>query len=154
MRWRRIVQYPSRAHHSDVRVSPQWHQWLRYTREHPPTLAEQAAEVARQARIKVLAAEADARWAAQARVSDPPARQAPALDAGRTAQQQEQPQEQVGEEDVAARTAGAGAEAEAAGKKTATTTTPEPQHDPWKRATGPSETWQPEAWTPKSTKRQ
>jgi NADH dehydrogenase [ubiquinone] 1 alpha subcomplex assembly factor 2 len=38
-------------------------QWLRYTREEAPTLEEQRLDVLRQQRMKVLAAEADARWA-------------------------------------------------------------------------------------------
>lgn len=54
-----------------VTVPPAWHQWLRHTRASPPTLDEQRAEVARQARIKLLAAEADARWAAKPRLLGP-----------------------------------------------------------------------------------
>lgn len=69
VRWRRIVQYPTgrNTHFSDVSVPPSWHQWLRYTREDPPTIEEQEAEVARQERIKVLAKLADERWEAKAK---------------------------------------------------------------------------------------
>ncbi|KAK3485607.1 hypothetical protein B0T13DRAFT_454148 [Neurospora crassa] len=69
IRWRRIVQYPGgrSTHFSDVAVPPSWHQWLRYTREDPPTIEEQEAEVARQQRIKVLAKMADEKWEAKAR---------------------------------------------------------------------------------------
>ncbi|KXX80482.1 NADH-ubiquinone oxidoreductase assembly factor N7BML [Madurella mycetomatis] len=68
VRWRRIVRYPRGTHHDAVNVSPAWHQWLRHTRAVPPSLAEQRADVARQERIKVLAAEADARWEAKPRL--------------------------------------------------------------------------------------
>ena len=60
-RWRRIVKYPRSTHYSDVKVPPQWHQWLRYRRRDPPTLTEQVADVARRDRMRTLAAEADAR---------------------------------------------------------------------------------------------
>ncbi|KAK4249912.1 hypothetical protein C7999DRAFT_29588 [Corynascus novoguineensis] len=70
VRWRRIVRYPSGTHHSAVVVPPAWHQWLRHTRPAPPTLTEQRAEVARQERIRRLAAEADARWEAKPKVME------------------------------------------------------------------------------------
>ncbi|KAK4143665.1 NADH-ubiquinone oxidoreductase assembly factor N7BML [Dichotomopilus funicola] len=71
IRWRRIVRYPSnKPHHDSVTVPPAWHQWLRHTRADPPSLDEQRAEVVRQARMKVLAAEADARWEAKPRVME------------------------------------------------------------------------------------
>ncbi|GAB1320195.1 hypothetical protein MFIFM68171_10405 [Madurella fahalii] len=68
VRWRRIVRYPRGTHNDAVNVSPAWHQWLRHTRATPPSLAEQRADVARQERIKVLAAQADARWEAKPRL--------------------------------------------------------------------------------------
>ncbi|KAL2181333.1 uncharacterized protein P884DRAFT_326057 [Thermothelomyces heterothallicus CBS 202.75] len=70
VRWRRIVRYPRGTHHSAVNVPPAWHQWLRHTRADPPSLDEQRAEVARQERIKRLAAEADARWEAKPKVME------------------------------------------------------------------------------------
>ncbi|KAH8161035.1 hypothetical protein CIB48_g7235 [Xylaria polymorpha] len=69
---RRLVHYPRSTHYSEVRVTPAWHQWLRYQRPHPPTMEEQVAELRRQARIKVLAAEADARWEAKDSLLDMP----------------------------------------------------------------------------------
>ncbi|KAK6602026.1 hypothetical protein H4I95_07128 [Botrytis cinerea] len=39
-RMRRIVQTPSSIQYSDVRISPQWHQWLRHTREDAPSIEE------------------------------------------------------------------------------------------------------------------
>lgn len=149
LRWRRIVQYPRSTHLSDVKVPPQWHQWLRHQREDPPSLTEQAADLARQDRIKTLAAEADARWAAKPRLTDMPAaaadlksnksQPAPALDTGKT-----QPQEQVAEQNLQDE----GLRDTSAQDKT------EVKDDPWKKAaTGPGESWQPAAWTPTSTRK-
>ncbi|KAI0128715.1 hypothetical protein BJ170DRAFT_342855 [Xylariales sp. AK1849] len=139
-RWRRIVKYPSSTHYSEVSVPPQWHQWLRYQRESPPSLAEQAQDVARQGRMKVLAAEADARWEAKPSLSDVPGREngqaVPALDTGRT-----RPQEQDRNLN----------EAEVEGRKGTKT---DIKNDPWKKAaSGPSENWQPGAWSPTSTRK-
>ncbi|KAH6636203.1 hypothetical protein F5144DRAFT_628272 [Chaetomium tenue] len=68
-RWRRIVVCPPGTHQGSVNPPPAWHQWLRHTRADPPSLAEQQGEVARRARMRVLAAEADARWEAKPRVA-------------------------------------------------------------------------------------
>lgn len=62
---RRIVQYPSSTPYSDIKISPQWHQWLRHTRSDPPSISEQSQDIIRQQNLKILAAEADARWAAK-----------------------------------------------------------------------------------------
>ena len=70
--FRRMVHYPRSTHFSEVKVPPAWHQWLRYMRAAPPTLDEQRADVARQDRIKILAAQADARWAAKPSLLDHP----------------------------------------------------------------------------------
>jgi NADH dehydrogenase [ubiquinone] 1 alpha subcomplex assembly factor 2 len=62
-RHRRILRPANKAiPHSDVAISPAWIQWLRYTRADPPTVDEQRADVERMERLKVLAAQADARW--------------------------------------------------------------------------------------------
>lgn len=71
-RWRRMVQGRRRTPLSDVQVSPQWHQWLRQTRFDPPTLQEQAADVQRQAQLKMNAQLADQRWAAKAKYFETP----------------------------------------------------------------------------------
>jgi len=64
--FRRILQPTNKKlHHSDVELSPQWLQWLRYTRLEPPSIEEQQQDVLRQERMKVLAKEADARWDAK-----------------------------------------------------------------------------------------
>lgn len=74
---RRIVQYPPATHYSEIKISPQWHQWLRHTRNEPPSLAEQSQDLVRQRNLKVLAAEADARWAAKPSFLDAPGRSQP-----------------------------------------------------------------------------
>jgi len=71
-RMRRIVQYPASTHYSEIIISPQWHQWLRHTRSNPPSLTEQSQDIIRQQNLKVLAAEADARWAEKPSLLDSP----------------------------------------------------------------------------------
>ncbi|KAI1101551.1 hypothetical protein F4804DRAFT_295758 [Jackrogersella minutella] len=147
-RFRRIVKYPRSTHFSDVAVPPQWHQWLRHQRERPPTLQEQAAEVARQDRIKVLAAEADARWEAKPSLLDTPvprpensqSQSAPPLDTTRT-----RPREQVVRESPTRNRRDS--DGHVAKQK---------DDEPWKKAarsSGPGETWQPEAWSPTSARK-
>jgi NADH dehydrogenase [ubiquinone] 1 alpha subcomplex assembly factor 2 len=76
---RRIVQYPRQrsVHYSDVssQISPAWHQWLRHTRRDPPSLQEQQQDLVRQEQLKVLAAQADARWAEKPSYLDAPGRE-------------------------------------------------------------------------------
>ncbi|KAI2602797.1 hypothetical protein GGR54DRAFT_644698 [Hypoxylon sp. NC1633] len=140
-RLRRIVKYPRSTHYSEVKVPPQWHQWLRYQRERPPTLSEQATDVARQERVKVLAADADARWDAKPSLLDAPGRErgqpVPPLNTGRT-----QPQERAAKESPA--------QNELEGEELKATQQKDDPWKPWKRArvSGPGETWQPEAWSP------
>jgi len=71
---RRIVEYPRKTQYSDIKISPQWHQWLRHTRKDAPTIQEQSLDVVRMRNLKVLAAEADKRWAAKKSLLDAPAR--------------------------------------------------------------------------------
>ncbi|KAF2758440.1 hypothetical protein EJ05DRAFT_485569 [Pseudovirgaria hyperparasitica] len=71
-RMRRIAKYPSTAYHSDVKVTPQWMQWLRHTREDPPSLEEQQQDVVRQIQMRQLAQLADERWAAKPSALDRP----------------------------------------------------------------------------------
>jgi NADH dehydrogenase [ubiquinone] 1 alpha subcomplex assembly factor 2 len=79
---RRIVQYPASTHYSEIKISPQWHQWLRHTRKDPPTLTEQSQDLVRQRNLKRLAAEADARWAAKPSYLDTPGRAQPLTASG------------------------------------------------------------------------
>ncbi|KAK0389496.1 hypothetical protein NLU13_3071 [Sarocladium strictum] len=140
-KWRRIVHYPRSTHYSSVKVSPLWHQWLRYTREHPPTLEEQQNEVVRQARMKHLASAADARWEAKPRLTDAPGaatgQRAPAIGSAQHAQ-----------EASTGPVADTGTNAQNAQRK-------DQNSDPWAkaRAQGPGEKWQPEAWTPSPSKK-
>lgn len=147
-RWRRIVNYPRSAHYSSVKVSPQWHQWLRHTRQDPPTLEEQQGDVVRQARMKKLAAEADARWEAKPRVMEAPeteAAPAPLLSSSSTQAGGRPPRQGVGRE----------RQADPAGAKEVEDET-ETSDDPWAKAKarGPGENWQPTAWNPTATRKQ
>lgn len=71
-RMRRIVKYPPTVQYSDLDISPSWHQWLRHTRQDPPSITEQSQDVIRQQNLKVLAAQADARWAAKSSYLEAP----------------------------------------------------------------------------------
>ncbi|KAK3692845.1 hypothetical protein B0T22DRAFT_532246 [Podospora appendiculata] len=139
-RWRRIVRSPPKIHYGEVTVTPAWHQWLRHTRHDPPSIEEQRADVLRQERIKILAAQADARWAAKPGLMDKPkkadqkADQSAAPSADKTsqaAQDQEQGQKQQQ-------------------KHRQQQPPPAPAPDPWKQAQSGSSggDWQPKAWTP------
>jgi len=162
-RWRRIVRYPSKTHYGEVKVSPAWHQWLRHTRKDPPSLQEQQAEQMRQERIKMLAAQADAKWAGKPSLMDAPGnvrgQPQPALGAGMMnhSVQQEQQQQQAQQEESATATTTDG---QAAGtreqtwekmKQEAQQQVKTPAPNPWKQAAharGPSEEWQPQGWNP------
>ncbi|KAH6978461.1 hypothetical protein EDB82DRAFT_504811 [Fusarium venenatum] len=138
-RWRRIVQYPGSTHLSSVKVSPMWHQWLRHTREEPPTIEEQQGDVVRQARMKTLAAEADARWEAKPRVMEAPqAAPAPLLQSANAGS--------LGQDSK-------GVQADTSAKKIKDKA--EKKDDPWAKAKAkaPGETWQPSAWTPPAAKK-
>ncbi|AEO68905.1 uncharacterized protein THITE_2054227 [Thermothielavioides terrestris NRRL 8126] len=164
VRWRRIVRCPRGTPPDALVVPPAWHGWLRHTRADPPSLAEQRAEEARQARVKQLAAEADARWEAKPRVATGPAAggasavlgvRAPALETERRVGPGSKVKKERGPAVAQGDTLGdreavdlreetwrrMRREAEAKGSGT--------QADPWKQARGgPSETWQPQAWQP------
>jgi NADH dehydrogenase [ubiquinone] 1 alpha subcomplex assembly factor 2 len=126
-RWRRMVKGrggASLSSLSDMQISPQWHQWLRYTRNDPPTLEEQAADVQRQAQLKINAQLADARWAAKARYIEKPK---PSLSS---------------QELVAGHTRPDGAKSA------------QSQHaNRTEAAQNPGSTWKPEVWNPGPTKR-
>ncbi|KAK3657845.1 hypothetical protein LTR56_002224 [Elasticomyces elasticus] len=74
-RWRRIVRYSPKAYYSDVKITPQWHQWLRHTRPEAPSIQEQQYEVSRQAMMKQLAHKADDRWKSVPSFLDAPNKQ-------------------------------------------------------------------------------
>ncbi|CCE78875.1 Piso0_000909 [Millerozyma farinosa CBS 7064] len=61
---RKLEPYQSMLFKSDYvqTIPPQWLQWLRRTREEPPTLHELVDDQRRQQRMKILSEQADARW--------------------------------------------------------------------------------------------
>lgn len=152
-RWRRIVQYPRDTHYGEVKVPPQWHQWLRHTRDAPPSIPEQHAEVRRQQQMRLLAAEADARWAAKPSLLDHAGEAPGQVGAGQPVpalgsraargggQEGALPEEKTRRDAVAS-----GSEQQATAVKDAE------KKDPWaqSRRGGPSEDWQPQAWSPAS----
>ncbi|KAI1272042.1 hypothetical protein F5Y07DRAFT_322856 [Xylaria sp. FL0933] len=173
--YRRLVHYPRSTPYSEVKVPPAWHQWLRHQRVEAPTMAEQVAELQRQARIKLLAAEADARWAAKPSLLDmPPTKTAPPPTTSTTTEttttttttetettsQLPGASERVSESGEQAQREtikdGTEAKGEVQGAADTETETKSSQTkadtDPWKRAQrgAPGETWQPQAWTPTS----
>ncbi|KAI1154555.1 hypothetical protein F4825DRAFT_171835 [Nemania diffusa] len=155
--YRRLVYYPRSTEYSEVRVPPAWHQWLRHQRHAPPTMAEQLGELRRQARVKVLAAEADARWEAKGSLLDmPPAAStnATAATAGATAVGSGQAAREPGQGDrippEPRRREGRGEDGPAEQKSGAQKTESPSRENPWKQAdrSAPGEKWQPEGWTP------
>lgn len=97
--------------------------------------------------MKTLAAEADARWEAKPSLTGMPRQPdkeqpAPVLDTGRT-----QPSKTVAEE-------GTNEEVFGNDGKRGSESKTEMKDDPWKKAaSGPSENWQPTAWSPTSTRK-
>ncbi|KAI9055343.1 hypothetical protein LZ554_000302 [Drepanopeziza brunnea f. sp. 'monogermtubi'] len=170
-RMRRIVEFPSTTQYSEIRISPQWHQWLRHTRSEPPSLTEQSQDVVRQRNLKILAAQADARWAAKPSFLDTPERSQPlpameVKDPGGYESVQER-REAVGVPETEEGNVQTGEEAMRMqvpdGTRHDFRKTPEPENkrledekapkkeekkeDPWKKARGgPSEEWQPQTW--------
>ncbi|QSZ35906.1 hypothetical protein DSL72_007028 [Monilinia vaccinii-corymbosi] len=163
-RMRRIVQAPPSTRYSDVKITPQWHQWLRHTRADAPTMEELVGDVARQERLKILARQADERWEAKASLLEEPRR---ATQVGRGGGSTGVGARGGGEENVDVAVGGS-AEAERAEAVRLGLERPardEIRHDvvvetqlkeekkykdsPWKREReGPSEGWQPKAWDP------
>lgn len=52
-------------------------QWLRHTRFEPPTITEQQQDMMRQDQMRMLASQADARWASKPSALDAPDKQQP-----------------------------------------------------------------------------
>jgi NADH dehydrogenase [ubiquinone] 1 alpha subcomplex assembly factor 2 len=169
---RRIVQYPPTVQYSDLNISPQWHQWLRHTRPDPPSITEQSQDLVRQKNLKVLAAAADARWAAKPSFLDaprkpelgqplpatevggggaiePPAKEGVKNNVGRFVDDNVSGDNQTAindhkrEEPEKKAVAGKSHPSNRDGALTET----RQKEDPWKQARGgPSEEWQPAAW--------
>lgn len=116
----------------------QWHQWLRYTRLSPPSVAEQQADTLRQIELKRLAQAADERWASKPSVLDKPRTNAERLPEGSSAEIRELPPHERGEESE---------------RKDSDELRGKQKESPWKGAQGnPREHWQPQAWTPGTPK--
>ncbi|KAI9645197.1 hypothetical protein NHQ30_005931 [Ciborinia camelliae] len=150
-RMRRIMQTPPTTQYSDVKISPQWHQWLRHTRADAPSIEELVGDVARQERLKILARQADERWNAKASFLERPKSNglAPRIGDGEgRADDVVRGSGEMEKEDVVATEKPArgdirhDAEAQPREEK-------KYKDDPWKKAKGgPSEEWQPRAWDP------
>ncbi|QPH01826.1 hypothetical protein C2857_006029 [Epichloe festucae Fl1] len=148
-RFRRIVNYPRSTHYSQVQVSPLWHQWLRHMRAEPPSLEEQSGDVVRQQRMKHLAAEADARWAAKPRVMEDAVTTSALGARGPLPPTNVEATMLESEPDPGA---GAGAGARDTEKKQQQRKRKKSAelNDAWAKAKaqGPGENWQPTAWNP------
>ncbi|KAF2482764.1 hypothetical protein BDY17DRAFT_252174 [Neohortaea acidophila] len=138
-RLRRIVKFSRKTHHADVKISPQWYQWLHHTREAAPTIQEQQYEVSRQHMMKQLAAEADERWKSKPSYLDPPSRQQP-VPAVASPESASPPQPEQEVNAAVGKDKGKAPAGKPAGK----------EPGPWDRAQrgAPSEKWQPASWTP------
>ncbi|CZT07755.1 uncharacterized protein RAG0_13083 [Rhynchosporium agropyri] len=164
-RMRRIVQYPPSTHYSEIKISPQWHQWLRHTRHEPPSLVEQSQDLVRQRNLKVLAAQADARWAAKPSFLDSPEKRQP-LPATQIEDSTAGRVEGDAESMVSEQAAGHTVAQDGNTQKTQVAdgndrlnerlqqeekkpnAEDRKKDDPWKNVrAGPSEEWQPSAWT-------
>ncbi|KAK2768617.1 hypothetical protein FQN54_000473 [Arachnomyces sp. PD_36] len=148
-RMRRIVKYNPKTHYADVKVSPQWHQWLRHVRPDAPTIEEQQNELVRQAQMKELARLADERWAEKPSYLDKPKEQqtGPAMRTSDPTYELGHKEEGTGVKNAV----GTPEEVEEVGKKKSKKSK---KPNPWaKEAGGPSEGWQPESWTPGAAKR-
>ncbi|CAG8027785.1 unnamed protein product [Penicillium salamii] len=132
-RMRRIVRFDPKTHFSDVQVTPQWHQWLRHVRQHPPSIQEQQQDLVRQAQMKELARLADERWASKPSYLDKPKTEP----LPQTTNAQIAPEQQASPSPEATKSEPASAE-----KK----------ENPWNNAStaNPGAEWQPEAWSPSS----
>ena len=127
-------------------IIAQWHQWLRHTRQDPPSITEQQYDLQRQAQLKQLARLADERWASKPSFLDAPkdtAKPGPAMlprDKGGYVGQTE-PKEKEG-----VRNAVGGV-----GEVENLTETTSDKKNPWQtsRKGRAGEDWQPEAWTPR-----
>lgn len=128
-------------------------QWLRHTRAEPPSLAEQRADVFRQEQMKVLAAAADARWAAKPSALDAPNKQQPIQmlesrnpDSGIRQMNIDQETRDRAQPSRVPEKEGSGKETPSHSKPT----TREPKDSPWNQSTTGKvgNEWQPQSWAP------
>ena len=142
----------------------QWAQWLRFE---APTIQEQQQEVLRQQRIKLLAAQADARWAEKPSAVDAPDKQQPiqmleSADPNTGIRQMNTHQETRDRAEALfpateERVQDEAPQTDAAPTlKTKQPMRTEPRDSPWKQAAGkgnPGEEWQPAPWSPAPARR-
>jgi NADH dehydrogenase [ubiquinone] 1 alpha subcomplex assembly factor 2 len=139
-------------------------QWLRHTRFEPPSIADQEAEVFRQERMKMLAAQADAKWAAKPSALDAPDKQQPmqmlqSRDPNSGIKQMNSDEEvrdmASKETDVDVDVAEEPQTVEAPTMKTRKPMRTEPKDSPWKQAPkgNPGDEWQPAPWSPGPARR-
>lgn len=139
----------------------QWHQWLRYVRNDPPSIVEQQQDVIRQLQVKQLARLADERWASKPSYLDKPQTEQPApatntSDGTLRGPEPGTPQEQHEKRQQQAPTQNEGTEATAQqqqqqqGGRDKTK-----KDDPWANAAAgvPGQEWQPDSWTPTAARR-
>jgi NADH dehydrogenase [ubiquinone] 1 alpha subcomplex assembly factor 2 len=125
-------------------------QWLRHTRFDPPSIAEQQQDLMRQERIKLLAAQADAKWAEKPSALDAPDKQQPVQPL-----QSKDPDSGLTQTNTttATQTSIPTATQDAPASTPRKRITKEPKDSPWKQATQ-SQDWQPQGWSPAPAKRQ
>lgn len=132
-------------------------QWLRHTRHEPPSIAEQQNDIIRQERMKLLAAQADERWASKPSALDPPTRQQPiqmliSRDTESGVGQMNAEQQAVDENKQPESVEDVRVQSDETHAKKAKS---EPKDSPWKAAQrgGPGEEWQPDSWKPSPARR-
>ena len=133
------MRYNPRAEYADVKVSPQWHQWLRQTRIDPPSVQEQQTDLVRQSRLKYLAQVADERWANKPSLLDKPKGRPPPTPEGQVEYTSpSKPGTTEHMKDAADIESNVKSEAE--------------KDNPWERAAG-HKGWEPQAWSPGAARR-
>lgn len=143
-------------------------QWLRHTRFEPPSIAEQRQDQLRQERMKLLAAQADARWAAKPSALDAPDKQQPAHmlrsrdpdSASSHSPLQPQSTDSPGMSVADSQQMPQDPPEPATSNDAPTLTTrkrmkKEPKDSPWKTLAqgNPGQDWQPQGWSPPPAKR-
>jgi NADH dehydrogenase [ubiquinone] 1 alpha subcomplex assembly factor 2 len=149
---RRILRPAKATHHSDVQVSPQWHQWLKQTRVDAPSIQEQLRDLQRIQELQVNARLADARWEAKARYIEKPKTEDAEVSAQRKTFGGMDGVKADGPTAVGGEMPRTEPESKENARPAVDTQIPKGTADPWKKAeeTGqnPGAKWQPEAWTP------
>ena len=142
---RRIMENNPSIPYSDIKIPPQWHQWLRYTRPDPPSIPELQHDVQRQENLKQLVRAADERWAAKPSVLDKPRRGNQELAIG-----DGEIRGTVGQKGETGEARGAdGVETQEVVELKKREGREKGKEDPWKIRQGKAgEDWKPEAWSP------